>query len=203
MATDSKQQPKDKIAAKLEGRSRVVIEKVQPEINYGEFPIQRVVDETVTVEADIFADGHDAVSPQLSIAAQRERTWRVTPMQPIGNDRWQAQFTVTEFGEYRYTVEGWVDAFTTWRNAMKKRIDAGQETHVERMAGHLWSPPPQSAQKRGCSAPERIFNKTERPRPAGCFRRVSRSSAQNPDAHLCRPHLQHPLCERTQRQRRP
>ncbi len=135
MATDSKQQPKDKIAAKLEGRRRVVIEAVQPEIDCGEFPIQRVVDETVTVEADIFADGHDAVAAQLLYHGPRERTWRVIPMQSLGNDRWQAQFAVKELGEYRYTVEGWVDAFTTWRNAMKKRIDAGQETHVERMAG--------------------------------------------------------------------
>ncbi|EQD72179.1 hypothetical protein B1B_03962, partial [mine drainage metagenome] len=58
-------------------------------------------------------------------------------MQPLGNDRWRAEFAVTELGEYRYTVEGWIDAFTTWRNAMKKRIEAGQETHIERMAGSI------------------------------------------------------------------
>ena len=157
MATDSKQQPKDKIAAKLEGRRRVVIEAVQPEIDCGEFPIQRVVGETVTVEADIFADGHDAVSAQLLYRGPGERTWRVMPMQPLGNDRWQAQFAVTELGEYRYTVEGWVDAFTTWRNAMKKRIDAGQETHVERMAGAaLVTAAAKRAKKEDAHAPERI-----------------------------------------------
>ncbi|MGO8719827.1 MAG: alpha-1,4-glucan--maltose-1-phosphate maltosyltransferase [Acidobacteriaceae bacterium] len=137
MASDSKQQTKDKIAARLQGRRRVVIEAVRPEIHCGEFPIQRVVGETVTVEADVFADGHDAVSAQLLYRAPRERAWRVLPMCPLGNDRWQAEFAVTELGEYRYTVEGWVDSFATWRNAMKKRIDAGQETHVERMAGSI------------------------------------------------------------------
>jgi starch synthase (maltosyl-transferring) len=137
MAPDSKQSIPNKIPAKLEGRRRVVIEGVQPEINCGEFPIQRVVGETVTVEADIFADGHDAVAAQLLYRRNSERAWRLLPMHPLGNDRWQAEFSVMELGEYRYTVEGWIDAFTTWRNAMQKRIEAGQETHVERMAGSL------------------------------------------------------------------
>ena len=134
MATENKQKTKDTIAARLEGRRRVVIEAVQPEIDCGEFPIQRVVGETVAVEANIFADGHDAVSAQLLYRRSSERSWRAVPMQPLGNDRWRAEFSVTGPGEYRYTAEGWIDAFTTWRNAMKKRIEAGQETHVERMA---------------------------------------------------------------------
>ena len=133
--TESKLGSTAPIAAKLEGRKRVVLEGVQPEIDHGDYAIQRVIGEPVVVEADIFADGHDAISAQLLYRGPRDRAWSVTPMLPLGNDRWQAQFTVTELGEYRYTVEGWVDAFKTWRNAMKKRIDAGQETHVERMAG--------------------------------------------------------------------
>ncbi len=133
--TESKLGSTASIAAKLEGRKRVVLENIQPEIDHGDFAIQRVVDEPVVVEADIFADGHDAVSGQLLYRSSKDRAWSVTPMRPLGNDRWQAQFTVTELGEYRYTVEGWVDSFATWRNAMKKRIDADQETHVERMAG--------------------------------------------------------------------
>ncbi|MGH9618075.1 MAG: maltotransferase domain-containing protein, partial [Acidobacteriaceae bacterium] len=136
-ATNIRQQSRSTIAAKLEGRRRVVIEAVKPEIDCGEFSIQRVVGEAVTVEADVFADGHDAVEAQLLYRRAGERAWRTVPMQPLGNDRWQAQFATMELGEYRYTIEGWVDAFTTWRNAMKKRIDAGQETHVERMAGSI------------------------------------------------------------------
>src|SRR6516164_1751563 len=42
-----------------EGRRRVVIERISPEIDCGRFPVKRVIGETVVVEADIFADGHD------------------------------------------------------------------------------------------------------------------------------------------------
>jgi starch synthase (maltosyl-transferring) len=129
------QQTKDTIAANLEGRRRVVIEDVQPQIDCGEFPIQRVVGETVAVEADVFADGHDNVAAQVLYRRSSERSWRTMPMLPLGNDRWRAEFAVMELGEYRYSVEGWIDTFSTWRNDMQKRIDADQETRVERMAG--------------------------------------------------------------------
>src|SRR5262245_35233666 len=45
-----------------EGRRRVAIENVQPSLDCGRFPIKRTVGETVTVTADVFADGHDVVS---------------------------------------------------------------------------------------------------------------------------------------------
>ena len=48
-----------------DGRRRVVIEAVTPEIDAGRFPAKRSVGERVTVEADVFADGHDAVSSVL------------------------------------------------------------------------------------------------------------------------------------------
>ena len=38
---------------------RVVVDAVRPAIDAGRFPIKRTVGETVRVEADIFADGHD------------------------------------------------------------------------------------------------------------------------------------------------
>src|SRR5258706_10161740 len=41
---------------------RVIIEGVTPEIDGGRFAIKRTRGESVLVEADIFADGHDAIS---------------------------------------------------------------------------------------------------------------------------------------------
>jgi len=44
------------------GQCRAVIEGVQPQIDARRFPIKQTVGETVVVEADIFTDGHDALS---------------------------------------------------------------------------------------------------------------------------------------------
>jgi len=54
-----------------EGRRRVVIEHVTPEIDGGRFAIKRTVGETVTVEADIFSDSHDAISCVLLYREER------------------------------------------------------------------------------------------------------------------------------------
>ena len=118
-----------------EGQKRVVIEKVAPEIDCGRFPIKRVVGETITVRADVFSDGHDAVSATLLYRKAGEGTWRETPMDSLGNDRWEAGFTVPELGSYHYTVSGHIDRFATWKNDLKKRLQAGENLAADRLIG--------------------------------------------------------------------
>ncbi|MCW5983048.1 MAG: alpha-1,4-glucan--maltose-1-phosphate maltosyltransferase [Bryobacteraceae bacterium] len=117
------------------GRNRVAIEGVKPEIDGGLYPIKRVSGEKVVVEADVFTDGHDAVSAAVLYRLDDEREWRRTPMRFLGNDRWRGSFYVSELGRYHYTVEGWIEPFRTWRNDMVKRIEAGQDVAVDLLAG--------------------------------------------------------------------
>ena len=107
-----------------EGRQRVVIERVSPEIECGHFPIKRVAGEKVVVQADILSDGHDTVSAVLVYRPQGSREWREIPMTLTENDRWTGEFVVEETGVYEYTVRGWVDQFRTWQKDLRKRHDA-------------------------------------------------------------------------------
>ena len=118
-----------------EGRQRVIIEGVSPEIDGGLFPIKRTVGEKVAVEADIFTDGHDLLSCDLLFRKEGHRDWEAVPMEPLVNDRWRGSFQVTEMGRYRYTLKAWVDRFRTWRRDMKKKVDAGQEVAVDLQIG--------------------------------------------------------------------
>jgi starch synthase (maltosyl-transferring) len=115
----------------LEGRKRVAIEAVSPEIDGGRFPAKCAVGESVTVEADIFADGHDALAAVLRYRHESSSSWIEAPMVPLANDRWRGGFTVTALGRYLFTVEGWVDHFETWRRQFAKRVQAGQDVAVE------------------------------------------------------------------------
>ncbi|MDP3039062.1 MAG: DUF3416 domain-containing protein, partial [Deltaproteobacteria bacterium] len=63
-----------------DGRRRVIIEGVKPEIDGGRFSIKRVVGEKVVVEADIFTDGHDALSCILLYRREEESQWTEVPM---------------------------------------------------------------------------------------------------------------------------
>ncbi len=121
--------------SELDGRKRVVIEGVRPEIDAGRFAIKRVTGERVTVEANVFADGHDAVSCRLLYRRAADTEWRSVRMDAAGNDCWRAEFRVGEPGEYLYTVEGWVDRFKTWRGDLAKRVKAGQKVDVDLQIG--------------------------------------------------------------------
>jgi starch synthase (maltosyl-transferring) len=114
-----------------DGRRRVVIEAVTPEIDGGRYPAKRSVGERVTVEADVFADGHDALSCVLRWRHQTSALWNEVPMLPLVNDRWRAEFMVGELGRFLYTIQGWVDAFETWSRQFAKRVEAGQDITLE------------------------------------------------------------------------
>ncbi len=117
------------------GQVRVIIEGLKPEIDGGRFPIKRVIGERVVVEADIFADGHDAISALLLYRNENDPEWAETPMEPLINDRWRGSFAVAELGRYRYTVLAWVDQFKSWRRDLTKKLQADQEVSVELVIG--------------------------------------------------------------------
>ncbi len=118
-----------------EGRRRVVIEGVTPQIDDGRYAIKRTVGERVIVEADIFTDGHDALSCVVLYREQEEMAWTEAPMKFLLNDRWRSEFTVNTVGRYYYTVVGWVDHFKSWRRDLKKRVNAAQDVSVDLLIG--------------------------------------------------------------------
>ena len=118
-----------------DGRQRVVIEGVQPEIDGGRFPIKRTVGEEVVVEADAFCDGHDAIAVVLRYRLGDSTEWTDLPMKHLGNDRWRAAFHVSTMGQWHYTIAGWVDHFETWRRDLVKKLDAGQNLQVDLLIG--------------------------------------------------------------------
>jgi starch synthase (maltosyl-transferring) len=118
-----------------EGRLRAVIENVKPEIDGGRFPAKRVVGERVTVEADIFTDGHDALAAALLYRRESDSHWSETPMESLDNDRWRATFEVTEIGAYLYTLQAWVDCFGSWRQGLVKKLQADQDVAIDLLIG--------------------------------------------------------------------
>jgi starch synthase (maltosyl-transferring) len=114
---------------------RVVIERVRLEIDGGRFPVKRVIGETVVVEAAAFADGHDQVACRILYWQDGSSEPHSSPMKPLGNDLWLGEFSVSKLGRYRYTVEGWIDRFQTWRGDLIKRIGAGQDVRTDLLIG--------------------------------------------------------------------
>ncbi len=118
-----------------EGRRRVIIEGVEPQVDSGRFPAKRVVGDRVTVEADIFTDGHDRISAVLLFQKEGEEGWNEVPMVPLDNDRWEGSFALKELGRSVFTIEAWVDHYLTWHGDLKKRVAAGQDVTLQLVIG--------------------------------------------------------------------
>ena len=48
-----------------EGRKRVIIEAIQPQVDCGRYPARRILGDKVDISAAIFSDGHDHVAARL------------------------------------------------------------------------------------------------------------------------------------------
>ena len=103
----------------------VVIENLQPLINGGRYPVKRVAGEDLTVEADVFKDGHDVVAAILKWRIVGENRWHETPMAFVDNDRWRGVFTVYQAASHEYTVEAWIDTFRGWQHEFTTKFAAG------------------------------------------------------------------------------
>ena len=118
-----------------DGRQRVMIEGVKPQVDGGRFAAKRVLGDIVRVEADIFTDGHDSVAAVLLYRMPSSSTWQEVRMEALVNDRWFAEFKATEIGRGSFTIHAWVDHFETWRRDLLKRIKADGDTPVDYLIG--------------------------------------------------------------------
>src|SRR5206468_2427407 len=99
----------------------------------GPFAIKRVIGQSISVEADVFTDGHDLLGAELLWRAADEKDWQRAPLTPLNNDRWRGTFTPTRIGRHLFTVEAWRDDFGTLcrtnRKGRNNSLTPGPDDH--------------------------------------------------------------------------
>ena len=118
----------------VDGRRRVVVAAVRPEVDGGLHPVKRAVGEVLDVEADLLVDGHDLLAARVLYRHERAAAWSEQALVPLGNDRWHAQLPLGELGRWLYTVESWVDEWASFVWGLRRKLDAGQDVAVELLA---------------------------------------------------------------------
>jgi starch synthase (maltosyl-transferring) len=111
---------------------RIPILGVTPLVECGRWPIKAVVDETFTVSATVFREGHDAVNANVVLRGPRGRKGPWTPMHQTvpGTDRWEAEVTATAEGDWTYVVEAWGDPIAGWRHDAEIKVHAGIDVEL-------------------------------------------------------------------------
>ena len=136
---------------------RIVVQYPTPSVDGGRYPAKRCVGDTVSVEADVFSDGHDLLRAAIRYRAQAEETWREAEMRRIDAHidgvRWAGSFEVDRTGRFEYTIEGWIDVFGTWRDEFERKLGAGHAISAAscRRASSSW--PPRLRSRVGAKAP--------------------------------------------------
>jgi starch synthase (maltosyl-transferring) len=126
---------KSKIPFPKDGQARLVIEHIEPEINAGRYATKSIVGEKVVVAADLLIDGHDLIGSRLLFKHDSEKGWSEIVFNPIGNDRFSAEFKTEKLGFYSFKIEAWVDHFATWQHEVDEKIKAGLTLGVELLVG--------------------------------------------------------------------
>jgi len=110
---------------------RIEIERTQPVIDCGRYPAKRTVGESVVVSADVIRDGHEVLRAAVRYRRPGERSWHTGALTPIdahtGGNRWGGAFAVDRCGTWRFSVEAWSDPFASWREELRRKVEAGQQ----------------------------------------------------------------------------
>ena len=116
--TLSKQQP------------RIRLERVQPQVDCARYPAKRTVGERVDVSAVLIHDGAAVLGACIHYRGPATRRWSSAPLElvkPLGKDVFAGSFEVTECGWWEFAVEAWSDRFATFRDELRRKVEAGQK----------------------------------------------------------------------------
>jgi starch synthase (maltosyl-transferring) len=104
---------------------RIPIIDVRPTVSCGAHPSRAVVGETLTVQATVFREGHDAVGANVAVTRPDGSAGPFLPMVAgaPGTDRWSADVVVDAEGLWTWTVEAWDDPLGTWWHDAPLRVD--------------------------------------------------------------------------------
>ncbi len=111
---------------------RLAIEDVRPQLSAGTYPSKAVVGELVPVSAQVWREGHDAISATLTITGPKDSQIAASPLHitmhqdEFNEDLVHAFFIPDVLGTWTFQVDAWSDPMRTWRHAVTKKIEAGQ-----------------------------------------------------------------------------
>lgn len=113
----------------------VVVTRVHPEVDCGKYYAKHIAGEPFRVTASIFTHGTDSIAADLLFKRRGERQWKRCSMQPDGEDTWSASPVLDENAFYLYTVEAWIDEYSTWLSGCSRWLAAGEDVTQDVVVG--------------------------------------------------------------------
>ncbi len=110
--------------------NRIHLQSPSPTVDGGRYPAKRCVGDVVHVGCDVFRDGHDLVRVVVRYRGPGDSAWGESDLIAVDAHfkgvRWEGAFPVDRQGRWEFTFQAWTDAFATWRDELRRKVDAGQ-----------------------------------------------------------------------------
>jgi starch synthase (maltosyl-transferring) len=107
--------------------ARIEIQRVEPQVDCGRYPVKRTIGDRVEVTARIFRDGHDVLGASIRTKAPGASRWGEAPLAALDNDEWSGSFEIDRPGRWQLRVDAWVDRVASFQQELRRKVDAGQE----------------------------------------------------------------------------
>jgi starch synthase (maltosyl-transferring) len=105
---------------------RFPIEDIAPTVHGGEYPAKAVVGELVPIAAVSYREGHGALGLNVVWQGPDGDPRPFTRMTPGTMDHWHTTIRPDAVGPWTFVVEAFADPYLSWRQAVTKKIEAGQ-----------------------------------------------------------------------------
>jgi starch synthase (maltosyl-transferring) len=118
---------------------RIPILDIQPAVECGRRPAKAVAGETFQVTATVIIEGHGTLGAGVVLRDPKGQTGPLAPMTELapGTDRYGADVTVGDEGEWTFHVEAWSDPIGHWHHDAAIKVRAGLDEELMLTEGAL------------------------------------------------------------------
>ncbi|MCB0970075.1 MAG: DUF3416 domain-containing protein, partial [Acidimicrobiales bacterium] len=110
--------------------ARVVVSRPAPAVDGGRHAPKATVGDTIPLSVDVIRDGHEVLRGELRVKPPGGR-WQTVPLIHLDPHelgvRWGASVTVDRPGPWTWTARAWVDAYASWCDEVRRKVDGGQD----------------------------------------------------------------------------
>lgn len=115
---------------------RIPIRTLSPLQPENRWPAKAYAGEVVPFGATVFIEGHDILGADLVLTSPAGvRSQHRLFDQADGTDRWEVRVLVDTVGEWRWSIQAWVDDWATWLHNAELKVPAGVDVPLMLLIG--------------------------------------------------------------------
>jgi starch synthase (maltosyl-transferring) len=113
-------------------QERIRFTRVQPQVDDGRYPVKRVLNDWLKVQATIFCDGTESLCAAVRYRHESEETFSQTPLRLLENDAWEGKFQLNKLGRWHFELVASTDSLATWQAKLNQKWTAGdRDLHLD------------------------------------------------------------------------